>query len=209
MGSLNKTNSLEYLRTKTNVDFDCLDLKLCQELGPFSDCTSNQVDSYLALCKPEEATTVREAAVLGRQWHSEYPGIPYEELAFEIGMCRVALAVVPLIRGDIHVMANPSEAYNYHYVVDNARRLYHLCHRLAPRFNLSRLIVKVPATWEGLQACRTLAEENIKTLATTTFSFEQAVLAGEAGCTSVSPFIHELRTQLDETSVDSKPLLIS
>ena len=199
MGSLDSVNLLQYLRSRTQVDFDSTDVKLCKELGPFSDCTSNQADAYVELCRPEQATTVREAAVLARQLLSEYPRVPYEELAFEIGMLRVSLAVVPLIKGNIHVMANPSEACNYQYVVENSRRLYQLARRLDPSFDFSRLVIKVPATWEGMQACRTLKAENIKTLATTTFSFEQAVLAGEAGCTSVSPFIHELQTQLDDT----------
>ena len=199
MGSLNTVNLLQYVRSKTNVDFDSLDTKLCQELGPFADCTTNQVDSYLQLSTSEEVATVRESVVLAEKWLSEYPGIPSEELAFEIGMVRVGLKVIPLILGNVHIMANPSEAYNYQYVVDNARRIYHLAHRLEPNFDLSRLVIKVPATWEGLQACRTLKVENIKTLATTCFSFEQAILAGEAGCTSVSPFIHELKTQLDDT----------
>ena len=99
------------------------------------------------------------------------------------------------------IMANPREAYNYQYVVANARRIYHLAKRLEPDLDLSRLVIKVAATWEGLQACRTLRAENISTLATTTFSFEQTVLAGEAGCRSVSPFVHELRTQIDEEQV--------
>ena len=87
---------------------------------------------------------------------------------------------------------------NQAYVVENAKRLHTLAKYLEPGFDRSRLVIKVSATWEGLQACRILTEESISTLATTTFSFEQAVLAGEAGCRSVSPFIHELRTQLDE-----------
>ncbi|KAH8163068.1 hypothetical protein CIB48_g5180 [Xylaria polymorpha] len=58
--------------------------------------------------------------------------------------------------------------------------------------------VSIPATWEGLQACRQLKDINIKTLATTTFTLEQAILAAEAGCIYVSPFGHELRALLDE-----------
>ena len=199
MGSLDSINVLQYLRSKTHVDFDSLDKKQCQELGPFSDCTTNQIDSYLTLCEPEQAVTVQQSAAMARRVLPDYPGIPYEELAFEIGMCRIGLNMIPWIQGNVHIMNNPSEAYNYEYAVRNARRLYHLCRRLQPECDLSRVVIKVPATWEGLQACRTLKAENVKTLATTTFSFEQAVLAGEAGCTSVSPFIHELRTQVDDT----------
>ena len=110
MGSLESINSLQYLRSKTNVDYDSLNTNLCKELGPFVDCTTNQADSCLELCKPEQATTVKESAELAKKLHSSYPDVPLEELAFEIGMVRVALGIVPLIKGDIHIMANPSEA---------------------------------------------------------------------------------------------------
>lgn len=34
---------LDYLRTKSSVDCDTLDASVAAELGPFVDCTSNQV----------------------------------------------------------------------------------------------------------------------------------------------------------------------
>jgi transaldolase len=69
---------------------------------------------------------------------------------------------------------------------------------IEPSFDRSRLVIKIPATWEGLQACRELTYSNIKVLATTVFTMEQAVLAGEAGCVSISPFVHELKALFDE-----------
>lgn len=68
-----------------------------------------------------------------------------------------------------------------------------------PSFDTTRLVMKVPATWEGLQACRELKAIGIKTLATTVFAMEQAVLAGEVGCISISPFVHELKAFFDAT----------
>jgi transaldolase len=59
--------------------------------------------------------------------------------------------------------------------------------------------MKVAATFEGLQACRELSTNGIKTLATTVFTIEQAILAAEAGCTSISPFVHELKAGFDST----------
>lgn len=64
---------------------------------------------------------------------------------------------------------------------------------------MSRLCVKVPSTWEGLQACKKLRALGISTLATTLFTMEQAILAAEAGCVFVSPFVHELRAFVDDT----------
>ena len=75
---------------------------------------------------------------------------------------------------------------------------HRICQIIDPKFDASRLVTKVPATWEGMQAARQLKRSGIKTLATTLFSMEQAILAGEAGCVSISPFIHELKTQMVE-----------
>lgn len=61
--------------------------------------------------------------------------------------------------------------------------------------------MKVPSTWEGLQACSRLKSDGIKTLATTAFTMEQVILAGEAGCISISPFAHELRAHLGTSYV--------
>ncbi|KAL8779758.1 MAG: hypothetical protein Q9213_006786 [Squamulea squamosa] len=83
---------------------------------------------------------------------------------------------------------------------------YRLCKYLDPGFDLSRLIIKVPATWEGLQACRKLKSLGVKTLATTIFSMEQAILAAEAGCIYISPFLNELKAGFDPSYHDPDPI---
>jgi transaldolase len=78
---------------------------------------------------------------------------------------------------------------------------YHqLCEVIDPSFDhINRLVMKVACTWEGMQAARSLKARGIKTLATTVFGMPQAVLAGEVGCVSISPFCHELKELMDET----------
>lgn len=78
-----------------------------------------------------------------------------------------------------------------------------LFRELGPQFDVSRICIKIPSTWEGLQACRMLEAEGIKTLATTLFTIEQAVLAGEAGCRYIAPYVNELRVHMDEKYADS------
>ena len=51
------------------------------------------------------------------------------------------------------------------------------------------VVVKLPLTAEGLNACRTLSEEGIPTNVTLCFSLNQALLAAKAGATFVSPFV--------------------
>ena len=49
--------------------------------------------------------------------------------------------------------------------------------------------IKVPCTYEGLQACAHLSVEGIKVNVTLIFSQSQAILAAKAGAKYVSPFV--------------------
>ena len=64
---------------------------------------------------------------------------------------------------------------------------------LSPEFDTKRVCIKIPSTWEGLQACRVLQSSGITTLATTLFTFEQFALASEVGCHYIAPYVNELK----------------
>jgi transaldolase len=65
------------------------------------------------------------------------------------------------------------------------------------------IVIKVPLTWNGLQACSLLSEKKIKTNVTLCFSTSQALLAAKAGATYVSPFIG----RLDDIGEDGTKLI--
>lgn len=52
--------------------------------------------------------------------------------------------------------------------------------------------VKVPLTWDGLKACRTLTQAGTMVNVTLCFSSNQALLAAKAGATFISPFVGRL-----------------
>jgi len=52
--------------------------------------------------------------------------------------------------------------------------------------------VKLPLTWPGLKACKTLSGEGTMVNVTLCFSANQALLAAKAGATFISPFIGRL-----------------
>jgi transaldolase len=52
--------------------------------------------------------------------------------------------------------------------------------------------VKVPSTWEGMQACRTLSQLGHKVNVTLCFTANQALLAAKAGAAFISPFAGRL-----------------
>lgn len=56
----------------------------------------------------------------------------------------------------------------------------------------SNVAVKVPLTWDGLKACRTLTGEGTMVNVTLCFSANQALLAAKAGASFISPFIGRL-----------------
>lgn len=65
------------------------------------------------------------------------------------------------------------------------------------------IAVKVPLTWAGLKACKTLTSEGKMVNVTLCFSANQALLAAKAGATFISPFIG----RLDDISLDGMELI--
>ena len=63
--------------------------------------------------------------------------------------------------------------------------------------------IKVPLTWEGLKACRTLTQGGTMVNVTLCFNANQALLAAKAGATFVSPFIG----RLDDIGLDGMELI--
>jgi transaldolase len=63
--------------------------------------------------------------------------------------------------------------------------------------------VKLPLTWEGLKACKTLTGEGTMVNVTLCFSANQALLAAKAGATFISPFVG----RLDDQGIDGMELI--
>ena len=59
----------------------------------------------------------------------------------------------------------------------------------------SNIVVKVPMTKDGVKAIKYLSGQGIKTNCTLIFSAGQAILAGKAGATYLSPFVGRLDDQ--------------
>ncbi|KAL2866243.1 transaldolase family protein, partial [Aspergillus lucknowensis] len=122
-------------------------------------------------------------------------------------MVRLALRIAPHIRGYVHIQTNPHESYSTEKTVANAFRVVELFRYLDPAFETSRICIKIPSTWEGLMACRTLELAGVRTLATTLFTFVQAVLAAEVGVTYIAPYVNQLKVHFEPGFADPQKLL--
>jgi transaldolase len=65
------------------------------------------------------------------------------------------------------------------------------------------IVVKVPLTRDGIQACKSLSSEGIKVNVTLCFSPAQALLAAKVGATYISPFVG----RLDDVSTSGMDLI--
>lgn len=79
-------------------------------------------------------------------------------------------------------------------VYGDAQQMYDEAMRLSDTYGKVATI-KLPMTNDGLQVCRELHKEKIRTNVTLIFSIPQAILAAKAGATYVSPFVGRLDDQ--------------
>jgi transaldolase len=87
----------------------------------------------------------------------------------------------------------------YAYCNKGLADLFKLLSELSEHDFKTKLCIKIPSSWEGLQACRALQQDHgIKTLATTLFTIEQAALAAEVGCHYIAPYVNELKVHFEE-----------
>ncbi|KAI8626883.1 transaldolase [Xylariaceae sp. FL1651] len=206
--SLKSHTLLDLLRTLSAVDCDTLDLDVIKQLGPFVDCTSNQAIAYNELSKVDaEGKHVHHQLIVdsiayAKSRMSVFLNTNVEEVAVEAMTVKLAHRIAPYLTGYSHLQTNPKYSFNTQRTVSNARRLVAISKDLKPSFDVAKLCIKIPATWEGIQACKELENEGITTLATAISSMQQAMQASHVGCTYIGLYINELRVHFDELYVD-------
>ncbi|KAL5317306.1 hypothetical protein ACEPPN_014401 [Leptodophora sp. 'Broadleaf-Isolate-01'] len=176
---------LQLLQSRSIVDCDTMDVEVPKALGPFVDCTSNQAIAYNELQKPSHKSRIEDAIAIAKKLASKYPELSTAELAVEIVNVIEQSHfwdVVMLMTDDVGIV----ELFRY----------------LDSSFDHNRVCIKIPSTWEGLQACRILEASKTTTLATTLFTIEQASLAGEVGCHYIAPYVNELKVHFEAGFID-------
>ncbi|KAM0324894.1 hypothetical protein ACHAQA_007860 [Verticillium albo-atrum] len=207
-------SQLDNLRTASKISCDTLDVQVAKDLGPFVDVTSNQAIAAgeLARTAPDgtlvHAQLIQQSARDALAWlPSSVPGTDPVTLAVEIMMVRLSIRFAPYVTGYLHIQTNPHWAYSSEYTYSNAKRIVDIFSRVDPTFDTKRVCVKIPATFEGMSACRILEndevlENRVATLATTIFCMEQAALAASVGCTYIAPYVNELKVHFEPGYVD-------
>ncbi|KAI1737874.1 putative transaldolase [Xylaria scruposa] len=196
---------LDLLRTLSAVDLDSLDVEVAKQLGPFVDCTSNQAIAHNELSKTDaEGQLINHQLIVdsiayAKSKTSEFPDANVREIAVEAMTVKLAHRIAPYLTGYSHLQTNPKYSFDMQKTTANAKRFVAISKDLDPNFDIKKLCIKIPATWEGAQACRELENQGITTLATAIGSMPQATLASHVGCTYTGCYINELRVHFDES----------
>lgn len=191
------TSALEYLRSQgTGISCDTMDVTIAENyLGrKYINSTSNQaiclgelqrVGNEDIICKAAEEVKKRE-------------GLSQEEQINQTVFRAMAVLGVRMsksIEGCALTQTSPKLVNDTEGTIKNARQIIAEYEDLGlPR---DRVIIKIPSSWECLQAGAKLKEEGIKTLGTMVFCLEQAIVAAQVGCVAISPYVNSLQVNLN------------
>jgi transaldolase len=97
--------------------------------------------------------------------------------------CRI-LALIP---GRVSTEVDARLSFDTAATVTRAQRIMALYQNEG--IDKTRVLIKIAATWEGIEAAAQLERQGIHTNLTLLFSFAQAVACGDAGVKLISPFV--------------------
>jgi transaldolase len=171
-------NSLDALKQYTTVVADTGNFKQLAQFAP-RDATTNPSLILKAVQQPEYRplleTTVRA-----------HPGRPLDELVDRV-LVAFGQEILNVVPGRVSTEVDARLSFDTAATIARAQRLIAMYESLG--IARERVLIKVAATWEGIQAARALEHEGIHCNLTLLFAFCQAVACGEAGVRLISPFV--------------------
>ena len=171
-------NQLERLKQFTTVVADTGNFK---QLGAYAprDATTNPSLILKAVQQPDYAPLLAETV-------ASHQGSAIEELVDHV-LVRFGLEILKVVPGRVSTEVDARLSFDTACTVARARRIMALYEENG--IGRDRVLIKMAATWEGIQAARILEHEGIHCNLTLLFSFCQAVACGEAGVRLISPFV--------------------
>ena len=103
-------------------------------------------------------------------------------------LVRFGCEIVSLLPGRVSTEVDARLSFDTQATLARARRITQLYQAVGINTQ-ERVLIKIAATWEGIQAAQVLELEGIHTNLTLLFAFEQAVACAQAGVKLISPFV--------------------
>ncbi|MDR6536173.1 transaldolase [Variovorax soli] len=172
-------NQLDALRQWTTVVADTGDFRQLAQFKP-QDATTNPSLILKAVQKAEYRPLLDEAV-------KKHGSLATDEIIDRL-LVRFGTEILSLIPGRVSTEVDARLSFDTAATVARAERIVAL-YRAADIDTEKRVLIKIAATWEGIEAARRLEQKGIHTNLTLLFSFAQAVACGAAGVQLISPFV--------------------
>lgn len=172
-------NQLDALRQWTTVVADTGDFRQLAQFKP-QDATTNPSLILKAVQKAEYRPLLDEAV-------KKHGHLATDEVIDRL-LVRFGTEILSLIPGRVSTEVDARLSFDTAATVARAERIVAL-YRAEDIDTGKRLLIKIAATWEGIEAARQLEQKGIHTNLTLLFSFAQAVACGAAGVKLISPFV--------------------
>ena len=171
-------NQLDALRQFTTVVADTGDFHQLAQFQP-RDATTNPSLILKAVQKPDYAPLLQSTVA---QWKDR----PMDEIIDRL-LVRFGCEILSIIPGRVSTEVDARLSFDTSATVSRAERIIELYQ--AQGIHIDRVLIKIAATWEGIEAARKLESKGIHTNLTLLFSFVQAVACGQAKVQLISPFV--------------------
>lgn len=172
------TNLLETLRQYTVVVADTGDFEAMQRFRP-TDATTNP---SLIL----KAVQLQAYKPLLEQCVKQHAKAPIDLRADHL-LVAFGTQILRIVPGRVSTEVDARLSFNAAATVERAKRLITLYE--AQGIDRERVLIKIAATWEGIQAAQELESIGIHCNLTLLFSLEQAVACAHARVQLISPFV--------------------
>ena len=171
-------NQLEALKQFTTVVADTGDFKQLAQFKP-QDATTNPSLILKAVQKPEYQPLLAGTV-------SKFKGRALDEVSDRL-LVRFGCEILSTIPGRVSTEIDARLSFDAAATFARGERIIELYQ--AEGIHTDRVLIKVAATWEGIQAAKKLEQRGIHTNLTLLFAFCQAVACGQAKVQLVSPFV--------------------
>ena len=174
------TTVLDQLREMTTVVADTGSLDAVRRLKPI-DCTTNPSLVLKAFDDPESRDLLKSQIE-----QAKAEGKSIQEIADDLPVA-LGAELSKLVPGRVSTEVDARLSYDTEASVARAHQIIEAYAKRG--VGKERVLIKLAATWEGIQAARILQKEGIDCNLTLIFCLEQAVACADADAHLISPFV--------------------
>lgn len=171
-------SQLEQLKQFTTVVADTGSFQQLSQFKP-QDATTNPSLILKAVKQPEYRPLLADVA-------QQFATKPIDEIVDRL-LVRFGCEILALVPGRVSTEVDARLSFDTQATIARAERLVDLYQAAGVRSD--RVLIKIAATWEGIEAARRLEQQGIRTNLTLLFSKVQAIACGQAKVQLISPFV--------------------